>query len=370
MKARVLMSKLYAKFNKENNWHMDTIKQILLDLDLVIDNEYLSKYLELMENNINTQKMAGATQRHHLIPISAYKHIHKISTREETETKNFKNFCVNLLYSDHLLAHYYLCLCSKTSAMLYSNFKAIQFIFQNKCVEKDLRAELEAMYKNFIANLPRYQEMYAITAQIQAQKSRETILKNKNIHSEETRAKIRETREKNKLTKVTTVRIHKDNVEKVIPKSLLTAYENAGWKRGRSQQHKTNIQPYYKSKKGKHFSPATEFKKGDPKLRIGRKPSDETRLKMSLAKKGKPGHRLGAKLTLEQRQRLSDAHKGLESTKRKIILQFDLEGNFIKEWPSISKATEVLHINNIIAVCKGKTKHAGGFIWKYKKEEK
>lgn len=53
--------------------------------------------------------------------------------------------------------------------------------------------------------------------------------------------------------------------------------------------------------------------------------------------------------------------------KRKPILQFDLEGNFIKEWPSLTKASEKLNISiiNICSCCRGKQKSAGGFKWKY-----
>lgn len=50
------------------------------------------------------------------------------------------------------------------------------------------------------------------------------------------------------------------------------------------------------------------------------------------------------------------------------VLQYDLDGNFIKEWPSIS---EVRRLNNfhkycIIQVCKNKQESAYGYKWKYK----
>lgn len=52
----------------------------------------------------------------------------------------------------------------------------------------------------------------------------------------------------------------------------------------------------------------------------------------------------------------------------KVILQFDLKGNLIKEWPSIKVTSNELGINysNIRSVVQGKQKTAGGFIWKYK----
>ena len=56
--------------------------------------------------------------------------------------------------------------------------------------------------------------------------------------------------------------------------------------------------------------------------------------------------------------------------KYKPILQFDLQYNFIKEWPSIKQAKEDLSIVNISVALTGDNKTAGGFIWKYKNEQK
>lgn len=49
------------------------------------------------------------------------------------------------------------------------------------------------------------------------------------------------------------------------------------------------------------------------------------------------------------------------------ILQYDLNGNFIKEWSGMREAKRVLGIKgNITQCCKGKRKTASGYIWKYK----
>ena len=49
------------------------------------------------------------------------------------------------------------------------------------------------------------------------------------------------------------------------------------------------------------------------------------------------------------------------------ILQYDLDGNFIREWPS---ATDVgIEVKSFICRClKGKVPSAYGFIWKYKED--
>jgi len=51
-----------------------------------------------------------------------------------------------------------------------------------------------------------------------------------------------------------------------------------------------------------------------------------------------------------------------ESYKRKAILQFDKQNNFIKEW-KCGRDTKIKHVYD---VCNGKRKTAGGYIWRYK----
>jgi group I intron endonuclease len=64
----------------------------------------------------------------------------------------------------------------------------------------------------------------------------------------------------------------------------------------------------------------------------------------------------------------NDFTKNFEKNKnRKKVIQYDLKGNFIKEWDSVREASKSVCINesNISNVCTGKYKQAGGFIWKY-----
>ena len=78
------------------------------------------------------------------------------------------------------------------------------------------------------------------------------------------------------------------------------------------------------------------------------------------------------------RQRYSDANIGEKSywygkfgksnPASKAIIQFDLIGNFISEFDSLSDAGRKFGINtkNISACCKCRLKSAGGFKWVYK----
>ena len=92
----------------------------------------------------------------------------------------------------------------------------------------------------------------------------------------------------------------------------------------------------------------------------GKKASLETRNKMSQSKKGHP------MFTNEWKQSISKANKG--GTSSKPVLQFDLKGNFIKEWNSKIEASRTLLINKISIAnnTSGISKSAGGYIWKNK----
>ena len=52
------------------------------------------------------------------------------------------------------------------------------------------------------------------------------------------------------------------------------------------------------------------------------------------------------------------------------ISQYDLEGNFIRDWNSTHEAEEELKIKTILNALNGRNKTAGGFQWKYKNDNK
>lgn len=118
--------------------------------------------------------------------------------------------------------------------------------------------------------------------------------------------------------------------------------------------------------KGKHFSKDTEFKKGHTF-------SDDVLRKMSQAKKGKSswnkglkGYNSGDKNPMK-RPEVAAKFKGANNKTAKRVHQFDLEGNFIKEWDYLSQIYEQLGYNipNISKCCKGAIKSAYGYRWIY-----
>lgn len=109
--------------------------------------------------------------------------------------------------------------------------------------------------------------------------------------------------------------------------------------------------------KGIRRSPSTEFKKGVKQTR-----TKELIEKVANANRGK-------KRTDEQKKRISEGHKNQTNDNlKKKVLQFDLEGNFIKEWECMRDVQRELgiHTGHIAKCCKGILKKTGGYVWKYK----
>lgn len=126
-----------------------------------------------------------------------------------------------------------------------------------------------------------------------------------------------------------------------------------------------NINPIAGNTTGRKFSEETLYKL--------RNPSEETRLKLSIATKNrihkKPtdnpeyiSPRRGIKLSSEH------VNNMIKSSKSNPIIQFDLNGNMIKEWRSIRDASRSLNVgrSGISRCLKGRYSQSSGFIWKYK----
>lgn len=88
-------------------------------------------------------------------------------------------------------------------------------------------------------------------------------------------------------------------------------------------------------------------------------------------KSGKLAPMYGKHLTEEHKRKISEAKKGKINyhtiTLYKKVDQYDLDGNFIKSWESISKAEKELNLKgtHISRVCRGKGKTTGGYVFKY-----
>jgi group I intron endonuclease len=173
---------------------------------------------------------------------------------------------------------------------------------------------------------------------------------------------------------------------------------NGGYK---SEETKQKIS---KSNKGKHkltpehISKIIETNKNN-KYNLGRKHTDETKLKKSLSykevrknKKWDCGRKPGWKMSEEDKNKRRIPKS--EKTKQKMrtprseqgklnmrvpkpnlqtpVFQYGLEGNFIKEWKSITEAylflRKSINSSGITCCLKGRQKTAYGFIWKEYKD--
>lgn len=123
---------------------------------------------------------------------------------------------------------------------------------------------------------------------------------------------------------------------------------------------------------------------GESNPRYGVHLSEETKMKLSIANKG----RKHGPMSEERKETLRQLHAGVpksEEHKKKIsqtllgrpnkacwktILQYSLDGNFIKEWDSITEAQEYYHTKHISACATGKRNNAAGYYWTYKTKER
>ena len=76
----------------------------------------------------------------------------------------------------------------------------------------------------------------------------------------------------------------------------------------------------------------------------------------------------GIKKRLKQEGKYEEVKEIIENNKNLKVLQFDLNGNFIKEWPNGRIASKELNIRRsyIYKCCNNQTKSTSGYIWKWK----
>ncbi len=142
-----------------------------------------------------------------------------------------------------------------------------------------------------------------------------------------------------------------------------------------------------KAKKGVKYSKESSLKKSQSlkgnQNKLGTTLSQESKDKISKANLKPKPKGFGDKIKSEERnKKISKSHTGklhprtqewsnkIGNSNKKPIIQYNLEGEFIKEWNSAKDASMFIGRNPspITACCKGKQKTCYGFKWKYKNE--
>jgi hypothetical protein len=158
-----------------------------------------------------------------------------------------------------------------------------------------------------------------------------------------------------KLSKSNTGKTHSEETK------LKMSLYHIGHKRNLGKKHSLETkQKISRNSKGKSISNETKLKTSISMK--GKKWTEEHKQKISKALLGKPKSEQHKLNMMKNRKNVID---GVKLSNSKIVIQFDLEGNFINQWASASEAKEI-YKGDIHACCSGRQKTAGGFIWKYK----
>ena len=313
---------------------MSELKSKLLSLSVYQDNEYLDKYVELIESNLSRKREKYKTQLHHIIPKSYFRNL-------SVEVDNSKSNIVNLLHKDHVLAHYYLFKCSIEDNQVYSNSYAIFYMLNAHLVPETDEEMIQAsinygeVYTSFCISQSR--RLKGKPGASRGRKaSEETIAKLRASHiglkqSDETKEKhrqrlheqwdlgirSREVKEdvRQKISKSASgkVTMHRGDTQVLIRAEEVDSYIENGWERGTSEKNRLKIIA------------------SNPILQKGRTFSEETKKRMSEAKKGKKTgpwsderrqKLIGRVFSEESRRKISEALKG----KKKDIVTINKDG--------------------------------------------
>jgi len=287
----------------------------LLGLGCFVDNEYLDLYCSLINDNRATKREKFKTQSHHIIPKCCFSCL-KLPIDDSSENK------VNLLYSKHILAHYYLCLCSDST-------------------NKQLKYKLENSFLHLVsgdANNKKRIENYEVDEFEQFQEIYEEW---KSLNS--------------------SLKLGKSSWNKGLTKSTDARVAKYSKPRNFSKEHNKNLSKAIKEYFKTHVAPAK-----------GRKLSDEAKRKLSEAHKGKyympKDPEAHSKKMSENSKRYWETHperiKALieynksrvisEETRRKIalgqkrqeVVMIDDDGNVIHNFISIKDAARYFNITN------------------------
>lgn len=82
-------------------------------------------------------------------------------------------------------------------------------------------------------------------------------------------------------------------------------------------------------------------------------------------------HNLIKKTSIKKKTTILENVKKAWAANKKAVNQYDLDGNFLKQWNSMSEASSFLKVTvtGISDCCRGKWRTSGGYIWKYENSD-
>lgn len=155
------------------------LRDRLLSFKVFKENEFFNKYLNLITSARGTGTLC---QRHHIVPLHVYSIL-------GLDPDNSESNLVTLKYTDHILAHYYLCNFSIDVRVRRANFASLYLIAHNPHVPNN--------ESDLLATLPEYERLYNDYINIQHQLRKGTMTGELNpfygrSHTDATKQKIRD----------------------------------------------------------------------------------------------------------------------------------------------------------------------------------
>lgn len=213
----------------------------LTPLNIFEYNDYFLKYCALIDENIDRKKEKMKTEKHHIIPVCYYEHLGIVNARKNKEVNH--NNIVNLLYKDHILAHYYLSLCAKEDWFKESNIHAfLSMTFYNKLTPEELTEykildKYQELYEKWIIKMSKLRSGLPMSDETKDKIRQKLKGVKKGPITEEHRKKLSEAAKHRKNGKNSTkgkISIYNKelNKKKYIEKAELDTYLSNGWVKG------------------------------------------------------------------------------------------------------------------------------------------
>ena len=249
------------------------VKLELIKTGVYEDNSFLSKYVDLIKHNNEVESSASeyAFHKHHIIP----NHILKNYLGELEE----KDYIIPLKISDHVLAHYYLYMCSLTTSEKYANLNSLNILLNSHMKMLDLNnltyeeilyiADARNCLKENLSVIngsknkgKRYIHKDDISKKVYEEELEQYLSEGWIVgglpFTEEHKAKLRkkkpmsdEGKAKLKGRGKGLIRIRKNGVVKIIDPKELPLYLQDGWEKGgrkHSDEEKSNLSNIFKGR--------------------------------------------------------------------------------------------------------------------------